>query len=241
MTASKRPAARTQARAGTSTKRRQSAGAGGSRLFIVGALVVGAVLVGIAVQASRSSSDTSGPTPPGLTETSGVLVGDEAAPVTVDIYADLLCPACRAFEEENADTLDGLVEKGDIKIRYHVIAFLDRASTNDYSTRSASAAYCAADSEQFSDFITTLYATQPAEGGPGHENDALVQLGSQAGVNGSGFEECVTEEKYAGYAARVTDEANKAGVTSTPTVVVDGQLLEDRTNAGLLAAIQAAA
>jgi protein-disulfide isomerase len=212
----------------------------GKGLFVLFGVIVVAIVAAVAIQLSRTESGSEGPTPAGLTETSGVLVGDEDAPVTVDVYADMQCPACRLFEATTGPTMAQLVESGDINVRYHVIAFLDRASTNEYSTRAASAVYCAASSEQFHDYLVLLYAQQPPEGGPGHENDALVQIGEQAGVTGDDFADCVEDERYAGFAARVTEAANKAGVSSTPTVMVDGEVLEDRSPAGLQAAVETA-
>jgi protein-disulfide isomerase len=210
------------------------------RTWTVAALVATVTLVGVMIQMSRADSDAAGPTPPDLTAASGVAWGDPDAAVTVDIYADLLCPACRMFEAATGETVASLVDSGEVDVRYHVISFLDRASTNAYSTRAASAAYCAASSERFPGYLRQLYAAQPAEGGPGHDNGTLVALGSAAGVDSDGFADCVTEERYAGFAARVTEAANQAGVTSTPTVLVDGAVVEDRTSAGLVAAVEAA-
>ncbi|MGH3432036.1 MAG: thioredoxin domain-containing protein, partial [Thermocrispum sp.] len=31
-----------------------------------------------------------------------VVVGSEKAPVTIDVYADFLCPACQQFEQRDA-------------------------------------------------------------------------------------------------------------------------------------------
>jgi len=210
------------------------------RTLWIGAVVAALTVAGVAVQMSRAETQSAGAAPAGVTETSGVLVGDPAAPVTVDIYADLLCPACRGFERTTGETVDELVRDGDINVRYHVITFLDRASTNRYSSRAAGAAYCAADSAQFPDYLRLLYALQPAEGGPGHDNDALLQIADGAGVTSDGFTDCVLDERYTGFAVRVTDAANQDGVTSTPTVLVDGAVLEDRTPAGLETAVAGA-
>jgi hypothetical protein len=52
---------------------------------------------------------------------------------------------CRQFEENSGDTLDALVRDGTVRLRYRPIALLDRASTDDYSTRVLNAAAVVAD------------------------------------------------------------------------------------------------
>jgi hypothetical protein len=59
--------------------------------------------------------------------------------------------------------LTELVNAGTVKLHYHVIAILNRASTTLYSSRAANAGYFAADAGVFERYHNLLFANQPPE------------------------------------------------------------------------------
>jgi protein-disulfide isomerase len=205
---------------------------------VVVALVVG---VGIVIQRSRSQAAEDARGPAGLTERGGLVLGDDDAPVTVTTYVDFMCPACEQFETENAALLDELRGKGTVRVEYVPIAILDRFSSGTrYSTRSAGAAYCVAESnpDLVPLFVSALYENQPAEGSTGLPQQQLVDIARLIGVSERG-QECITDGTYEGYAANVTDQASQDGVQGTPTVLVDGTFLDDLSKQGLVDMINA--
>jgi protein-disulfide isomerase len=141
--------------------------------------------------------------------------------VTVEAYIDFLCPFCRMFEERAGSTLDRLVDSDVITLVYHPMAFLDRLSTNQYSSRAASSSGCAADGGKFREYAKVLFANQPEEGGPGHTDEELVRLGQSIGL-GDDFARCVFQEAYLPWVAYVTELAVERGVSGTPSVFVEG-------------------
>ncbi|MBB5870127.1 protein-disulfide isomerase [Allocatelliglobosispora scoriae] len=171
----------------------------------------------------------------------GIVVGN--GPVTVEVYQDYLCPACKAFHDSADDTLEEMAKSDKIKLVTHPIAILDRLSTNQYSTRSAAASGCASDGGKFPEYSDVLYANQPAEGGAGHTNDQLITYGKGIGL-GDAFAECVTSEKYETWPAFTTDESGSRGVNSTPSIFVNdkkvtpanGQSISDAVYAAIAAA-----
>jgi protein-disulfide isomerase len=211
------------------------------RGLLAGALAVALLAVlAVAVQTSRSAGQSTGATPPSATVEGAFLVGQDTAPVTVTIYADFLCPACQRFEQSAGPMLDGWVEEGTVQVAYHPISILDRASTTRYSTRSAAASAAAAEAGHFREFATALYDQQPAEGGKGLSDGELVEIGRSVGIDDPAFEDAVRDRRYTGWVGRATDLATEAGVTGTPTVLVDGQPLADNDPATLQAAVEAA-
>lgn len=202
------------------------------------ALVVG---TGIAVQAARSSSDGPDGVPAGTAGQFGLPLGAQNAPVTVELYEDFLCPACRRFEEAAGPVLREWAAEGTVRVVYRPFAFLDGYSTTRYSTRALNAAACAADEGRFAEMHDQLFRAQPPEGGPGLSDKRLVQLGRAAGATGDDFAGCVTDLRYERWSQRATDAASKAGVVRTPTVVVNGQALAEPTVAALRDAVAAAA
>ena len=187
-------------------------------LVAVVVLVLFAGAVGFGVY--RAGAGT-GELPAGATA-AGVTVGNPDAPATIDLYLDFQCPACAQYEQQAGATIDQLVTSGQAKIVYHPVAYLNRFSSTQYSSRSSAAAGCAADAGVLPRFAQLLYSNQPPEGGDGLPDDQLVALGTQAGA-GPGFATCVQDGRYSGWTRSVTDAASQAGVTGTPTVLVNGR------------------
>jgi protein-disulfide isomerase len=202
----------------------------------VAALVI-AGLIGWGVYAGQSSGDVV--PPPNATATAGITVG--SGPVTVEVYEDFICPACKAFEDQSGKTLDQLVADNKVKIVYTPLAFLDRASSTQYSTRAAAASACADEGGKFRQYAEALFARQPAEGSAGLSDGELVSIGTSVGLPESSFRECVDGGKYKPWVGSITDAASAGGVNQTPTIKVNGQEVTDRTPAGLTAAVNAAA
>ncbi|MDK3256340.1 DsbA family protein [Blastococcus capsensis] len=213
--------------------------------LVVTALVVAAVVVAVVVQSART--DTSGAVTPANTAagTGGAafVAGPADAPVTIDVYEDYLCPACRRFEADAGDELARLAAEGTARVRYRPVAILDRLSDDDYSTRAANAAAVVADAagvEAFLEFADLLFANQPPEGGPGLSDEQLITLAAQAGATGADVEAAIRELRFGDWVERVTDQASQEGLTGTPTVLVDSDPLTTPTAEALLAAVDAA-
>ncbi len=149
----------------------------------------------------------------------GIALG--SGPPVVDAYIDFLCPFCRMFEERSGPAIDALVDRGAITLVYHPLGFLDRLSTTRYSTRAAAAAGCASDGEQFREYLYALYENQPPEGSDGLNDEELVQLGLQCGLD-EDFGSCAMAGRYILWAEYVTAIAIRRGVNGTPSVYVDG-------------------
>jgi protein-disulfide isomerase len=153
-------------------------------------------------------------------EGDGVVVG--GGPVVVDAYIDFQCPFCRAFELSSGDDLRAMAAEGAITLVFHPMNFLDEASTNQYSSRAASASGCASDAGRFSQYAQVLFANQPPEGGPGLTDEQLVELGVAVGLTDPAFVRCVPEHAYVPWADYVTQRAFARGVSGTPTTLVAG-------------------
>jgi protein-disulfide isomerase len=174
-------------------------------------------LVGWGVFAAQRGHDYNAP-PDTTDDDTGILVG--SGPVVVDVYEDFICPACRQFEQAAGPTLDRLVAEEKVRIAYHPVAFLDRFSSTEYSTRAAAAAACAAVGSKFREYSQKLFQQQPPEGGPGLSDQQLVNLGTSVGLSVDSFAPCVFDGTYRQWTRHVTEEASRAGVTGTPTVLV---------------------
>jgi protein-disulfide isomerase len=198
---------------------------------LVGALVILALVAAIVVAVVRAAQqDTGSPdsgevTVPANATGGSIPVGPEDAPVTVAVYFDYMCPGCGQFEAANGAELSRLVEEGDIRVELLPMSFLDQTSRGtQYSTRAANAVATVADGsvDDVWGFHQGLYEQQPQEGSTGLTDDQIADIASEAGVP----EEVVDrfeDRTYDAWVEEVTQEAFDAGITGTPTVLINGE------------------
>jgi protein-disulfide isomerase len=207
---------------------------------VIAALVlILATVIGWAVL--RSQTPDSFASPPGVTNDGGDRAGIVAAgdgPDTVEVYLDFLCPACAQFESTTQATLDQLVAEDKIRLVWHPLGFLDRqTSPPGYSTRAANAAACAAETGKIKEYGMALFANQPPEGGPGLSDDELIDLGGPVGLIAPAFAQCVRDMKYRDWISNVNNKATARGLFQTPTVYVNGKVLQQPTPQNILATV----
>lgn len=178
----------------------------------------------VATDPNTGEGDAAADTPAELDDYS-IFVGQTDAPHTVTIYEDLQCPSCASLEAELGDDLSQAVDDGEIRIEYKLVSFLDDASTNDYSSRALNAALVVLDTagvDAFRAFHDDLYANQPAEGGPGFDDDELIQRAVAAGATESEIRQPIEDKIYEQWIVNATDQMSRDGVTGTPTILIDG-------------------
>lgn len=204
--------------------------------IIAAAVLVVAGLIGWGTYAASRAGDYTAPagaTPDG----SGVQVG--SGPVTIDVYEDFICPACREFERSAGATLDRLAAEGRARIVYHPVAFLDRFSSTNYSSRASAASGCAAQGGKFREYARALFERQPLEGGPGLSDQELVEIGTSVGLSADSFGSCLRDGTFRRWTRHVTERASEAGINATPSVLVDGKPVS-ATSETITAAVEAA-
>lgn len=209
----------------------------GAVVVVVLAVIAGGYLL---IRALTDTSDTAAP-PAGASDEYGVPVGEADAAHQVVIYEDFLCPACRSLESAVNDGLTTAVEEGDVRVEYRALDFLGRFG--DYSMRSANAFAAVLDTagpEAAKEFHDALYAEQPAEEGPFPEDDWLVEKAVEAGADEDEVRPLIEDLGFEGWVADGTDASSRAGIRSTPTVLVDGQEVAGETTEAVARAILAA-
>jgi protein-disulfide isomerase len=186
----------------------------GDRKKVVIWAVVAVVLVGVVVggylyydsqknategqEIQAASWGMSDATYPVRREDSVVVVGADSAEVTLDVYEDFLCPACRSFEEQYAGAVEEHIADGTLQVRYHMLPMLnDRSDPAGYSMDAANAGLCAADAGVFPRFHASLFTHQPEENARGWDKQQLTDLGvKQLDVTDPAFRTCIAEGTY---------------------------------------------
>jgi protein-disulfide isomerase/uncharacterized membrane protein YphA (DoxX/SURF4 family) len=200
------------------------------------------VAVGGAVQADRDRTGVVARAPHGAVDRYAFAVGPAHAKVGVDIYEDFMCPFCGQFEAESRPIVAGYGGRS-VQFRYHVISFLDRASTTEYSSRAANALAVVLDTsgpEVAKKFHDAVYADQPAEGSAGLSDQDLIDKAVAAGAKADAVSGPIRDRAFSQWVTNATDTASRQGINSTPTVFVDGKLLPPAAIPATVHAMQAA-
>jgi protein-disulfide isomerase len=205
-------------------KRKEQLTRGG---LIAGVLVL---VVGGFFLVTNLGSDKPDTPPAGASDSYGLRIGEVDAPKEIVVYEDFLCPFCGQLELTVRDQLDAAVEAGEVSVEYRPLGFLERIS--DYSPESANAFAVVLDEsgpEVAKAFHDLLFDNQPSEEGPFPDSDDLVELAVEAGATEADVRPGIEDMAFEGWVDAANDAASREGVNSTPTVLVDGEVVEGET------------
>jgi protein-disulfide isomerase len=153
----------------------------------------------------------------------GYARGPRDAAVTIVEFSDFQCPACaQAF----GDLHDLLGRRADVRLVFRHFP-LD-PSCNAKVTRAlhpeaclaAMAAECAAQLSRFWEYHDRLFANQHAL-----DRDSLFRYARELGLDIASFRTCLDAPATRARIMEDIDAATRAGVTSTPTLFINGRVI----------------
>jgi protein-disulfide isomerase len=164
------------------------------------------------------------------------------------IYADVICPYCKQFEDQYGSQIQTWLKTGDVDVEYRMLGFLDGSSSTNYSSRGANALACVADKSPstYLKYLRALFNAQNSkdqggegvqEGGAGLSDKKLASMAVDAGAPSS-VKSCITGGKYRPYVKYGTGTAYTDHVTGTPSVVVDGANWDSEKNTDFKAYVE---
>ncbi len=176
-------------------------------LIAVGGLVVlqrppaeGAIVVPSAIAARPTTVATR----PEASEAR--VIGSPAAPVTIEVWSDYQCPACRAFAAMVLPRIvEELVNTGRARVAYHDFAFIGPESMT-----AAVGARCAAREDRFEAYHEIVFANQRGENQGAFTTDRVVAIAELAGLDPASFEACLAEPGLAQQVATETAVGQRA-------------------------------
>jgi protein-disulfide isomerase len=163
------------------------------------------------------------------------MLGNESAPVTIVEFGDYYCPYCREFETGERTGQDipsnkGVFEKvkenfidsGQVKFYFIHFPFLRPGSTD-----AAVAAECVyeQDNEQFWDYHHAIYKNQGSESERWATPDFLMEIArnSTEGLDYDQLRTCIDNQETLSEVRSDRQVGQQAGVSSTPSVFVNGE------------------
>jgi protein-disulfide isomerase len=182
-------------------------------------IVIGAVAVtALMVFANRPNA----PIERTYTQKDGNLLGSADAPVTLVEYADFQCIHCYNFYNNTEHAMiDAYVSTGQVLYEVRFVNFL-----GPESAASAEATYCAADQNMFWEYHDFVFANYSSNNVGGYSEARLTTFAETLGLDMEAFSSCLESGEKAAVLEANLEAAQIDGVTGTPSLVLNGRLLE---------------
>jgi protein-disulfide isomerase len=139
--------------------------------------------------------------------------GSEQAPVTLVEFADFECPFCAQL----FPTLQAIMKNysGKVRLVYREFPLI---GIHPHAQKAAEAALCANEQQRFWEMHDAIFENNTLLDVP-----ALKQKALGLGVDAVAFDACLDSSKYAISIASEVHEGAKVGVSSTPTLFINGR------------------
>jgi protein-disulfide isomerase len=198
-------------------------------LYTIGALVLGALAVGLFVLNAEAPQDPNGPqADPELVALleegplEDIALGDPNADTVIVEYASMTCPHCAHFYDEVFPRLkEKYVDTGKVR-------FIFREFPLDGLAVAASMLARCAGNDRFYPMVDGLFETQETWAIPGADGkDKLKLIAKQAGFSEESFETCLADKELFDKIVAVRKKAHEDyGVDATPAFFVNGKRLD---------------
>jgi len=193
---------------------------------VIAVVIVVAVIALARPGAPRSADELVTPTiayPAGIVDGDGL--GAATAPVVIELYADFQCPACRLFvTTELPRLLTDFVVPGTVRIAARDIDILGTGMRNE-SLELAAGAACAARQDRYWAFHDLVFWNQLRENRGDYDAAFIGRIADAAGVDRAAWDACVAGNDVRPAIVSRSSAAAAAGIRSTPTLVVNGQVI----------------
>lgn len=139
--------------------------------------------------------------------------GDKNAKLTLVEFSEYQCPFCGRHVRDTFPNIDKeYIQTGKVK---YVFRDLPLESIHKNAFKAAEAAHCAGEQKKYWEMHDRLFANQNAL-----EPAMLTAHAEAIGVDSKKFQACMDSGKYAEQIRKDIAEANKYGITGTPTTVI---------------------
>lgn len=156
----------------------------------------------------------------------GTAMGDPNAPVLIQVFEDFQCPSCRIYSEDIEPAIvETYVQTGIARYEFHQYPFLDDRTATKESDQAANASLCAAEQDRFWDFHDVLFANWNGENQGTFADKRLVAYAEAIELDMDAFNACFESNKYKDQITQDLNEGARLGVTGTPSVFVNGQIV----------------
>lgn len=196
-------------------------------LIAGGALLIAALLIAPSIRnALTPVGEIVQITPESRPMADGRALGEAEAPVTIEVFEDFQCPACKTFTEDIEPlVVENYVAGGQVRYVFRHFPFLDDQVAGSESDQPANASMCAAEQGRFWDYHDMLFANWNGENQGAFIDKRLVAFAEALNLDMDEFNACFEQNEYQDVIAEDLAAGRQAGVTGTPSVLVNGRMI----------------
>ena len=189
-----------------------------------GLLFVALIVIAVMVNSRGSTATVSALDIPDEWLQERRVMGNPEAVVVVEAWEDFLCPACQQWNSTVKPRLyEDYVKTGLVRLQFGQFPLQIHAPG---AQMSATATECAADQNAFWPFHDRVFQEAASRGQAGVTLDRLVQYSEDLGLDTNEFRQCMTSQRHANTVNESVNQAVSMGLNSTPSILVNGQLME---------------
>ncbi len=165
-------------------------------------------------------------------------LGDDDAPITMVSYEDFFCPFCTGFHNEDFaaannmnsafnDIVENHIETGEVQYYYKNLP----VAGGDMPAEASECMLDHGSPEAFWDFNYEHFDNfeelqQIVETDPSEYNDIMVSWADQLDADEDAFSSCIENSETQERVSNHVDEADSLGASATPSVFINGELIE---------------
>ena len=194
--------------------------------FIIITLIIAAFLIGygknlISLNKIDQNSICEGKTLQNQEITEILSLGEDQAPVLLEVYSDYQCPFCgRYYIEAIKPMIKDYVDAGKVKLLYKDIAF-----EGEGSQRAAEAVHCANDQGKFWEYHDKITTTRyQANNNQIYDKTNLIKAAQELGLDECEFTLCLESGKYTKLVKNDTQGA-WSKINGTPTSFLNSKMV----------------
>ncbi len=164
----------------------------------------------------------------------GARLGSPDAPVVISLYEDFLCPACQQWSASvKPQLVEDFVKTGQVRLEFNQFPLQQH---NPGAIMASQASLCAADQNMFWPYHDRVFAAAASRGQAGTTFEELMKIAGTVGLDEAAMRSCVTNLEHQGTVVESLNRVQQLGLNSTPSILVNGQLMSDPFNYNMLIA-----
>lgn len=197
--------------------------------MMAGAIAVAVIAAALLIFINRPQQEDSMAIAFDSIPSSGTVLGSPDAPVKIVEYADYQCPFCGQFDREVVPLIArDFIEPGQASLELHPFPFLggdDLEAPGNESVQATEAAACAMDQGKFWQYSQEVFEHQDGENQGAFSDENLKAFAGDIGLDTGAFATCLDANAHHQTALDSYASAEQAGVRSTPTIMINGQVV----------------
>jgi protein-disulfide isomerase len=192
--------------------------------IVLAAIALGGIgVLYLAMRGSGLPSFGGGMAPAELARLGDRAVGPADAPLTVVEFADFQCGGCAIYAQRELPRIKNeLAQEGLVRF-----VFMDfPLPMHEHAVLAARAGRCAHDQGRFWEYHDRVYAGHAEWAFQSDPSGTLVEYAAAEGLNPEAFQQCLRSDQFTEEVNASYQLGRSVGVRATPSLVVNGRLLD---------------